>query len=247
MIRNDKSPVKHSASLWLGSGVLMLVLCGCAGRYRTEHGQWVFVWWNEGTGRTAKYVEGVDPETFQKLSPAIYAKDKNHVYLRGEVIPAADPASFEHLVGRYARDSHRVFLDTKVVSGADSATFHKLRGQEILGRDKNDFYYGDSPFHVIDLASFKVINDGWAKDSSAYYAYGYFHYIRRVNCDYASMNILNGSWAKDRNRAYYQGLPIEGVDLPSFHACDDLVAKDKNRTYRDPEFERIQQNRNAPK
>jgi len=218
----------------IGLCAVALLLSGCAQGYKNEHGQWAFVFWNEGNGRQVESVKQAEAASFEQLKPWEYARDKNHVYWRGDIIASADPRTFEHVAGRYTKDNQHVFIDQRIVKDADPATFQKVHGEEILGRDKNDFYYGDEPFHVLDAASFEMINDGWAKDSRAYYAYGYAHYIRRADCDYMSMKILNGSWAKDKNRAYYQGIPIEGVDVNSFRVTGEFSAIDNHRAYDGP-------------
>ncbi len=220
----------------------LLFICGCAPGYKKEQGQWAFIYWNEGNGRSVALVKEADAASFEQIKPPEYARDKNHVYWRGDIIASADPLTFEPVAGRYTKDNQHVFIDQRIVEGANPATFQKVRGEEILGRDKNDFYYGNEPFHVADMASFKIINDGWAKDDQAYYAYGHFHYTRRTDCDHASMKILNGYWARDKNRAYYQGIPIEGVDVDSFRATGEFSARDNRRTYQGPELEKIQNN-----
>jgi hypothetical protein len=45
------------------------------------------------------------------------------------------------------------------------------------------------------------------------------------------MKILNGSYAIDKTRAYFNGIPIEGVDVKTFRAIDESSAKDCHREY----------------
>jgi hypothetical protein len=229
---------------------LLPVLClisGCAVHYQAEQGQVAFIYYNVGVGRAVKNVAGADTSSFQQLKNGEYARDKNHVYWRGEIISNAEPASFELLAGRYAKDSEHVYLDLNVVEGADPKTFQKLPGKEIWGRDGNDFYYGQEALHVSDPGSFMILNDGWAKDQHCYYyyAYGYLNVSRKVECDYASMKILNHRWAKDSRRAYYGIKPVEVQDLVSFHAVGEADAKDKFRRYEDPDMERLKRDRAA--
>ena len=217
------------------------LLSGCAAHYESKQGEVAFVHWNEGVGRDVQNVKGADTASFQQLKKGDYAKDKNRVYWWGSIITNADPATFELMAGRYAKDGKYVYLDQNIVEGADPATFQKLTGKEIWGRDKNDFYYGNEALHVSDLGSFVILNDGWARDRRYYYyyAYGYIHESRKVDCDYASMKVLNDFWAKDARRAYYENKPIEVLDLASFHTVSEFEAKDKFRRYEDPDLERV--------
>lgn len=224
------------------------LLSGCAAHYQSEAGRVDFVYWNEGNGRSVEHVERADAGSFQPLKKGEYAKDEKHVYWRGSIISNAEPASFELLPGRYARDHQHVYLDQNIVEGADPMTFQKLPGKEIWGRDKNDFYYGNEGLHVSDLGSFNILNDGWAKDRRFYYyyAYGYIHVSRKVECDYASMKILNNYWAKDARRAYYEITPIEPVDLASFRAAGEFDAKDNYKRYDFLELQRMKREMAAP-
>ena len=98
--------------------------------------------------------------------------------------------------------------------------------------DKKDFYYLTYALGVIDPASFTIINDEWAKDRKAYYAFsGFIKYIGKVDCDYSTMKILKRSYAVDKNRGYYEGAPIEGVDVNTFQEIDEVSAKDRYRNY----------------
>jgi hypothetical protein len=228
--------------------IVVSLVSGCAAHYQAKPGGMDFVYWNEGVGRAVENVGGADAGSFQQLKKGEYAKDKNHVYWRGTIISNAEPVTFELLVGRYAKDSKHVYLDQNVVEGADPETFQKLPGKEIWGQDKNDFYYGNEALHVSDPGSFIILNDGWAKDSHFYYyyAYGYIHVSRKVDCDYASMKILNDFWAKDARRAYYGMKPVEVLDLVSFHTVGEFEGKDKYRRYEDPGVERVKREMSAP-
>jgi hypothetical protein len=53
----------------------------------------------------------------------------------------------------------------------------------------------------------------------------------KVDCDYPTMGILSDDYAVDKNRAYFQGVPIEGVDVKTFRATGPGAARDKYKTY----------------
>ena len=65
----------------------------------------------------------VDFETFKVESYSI-AKDKYHVYCRGELIPDADPATFECIKeSDYYRDKNHIWCGTELLKDADYETF----------------------------------------------------------------------------------------------------------------------------
>jgi hypothetical protein len=207
--------------------LVLFILTGCQG-YKVENGKWSFVQWNEGYGRMVLVAEDADQSSFKPIN-SDYAKDKNHVFLWNHVIDGADPTTFVYLKKNYSKDKSRVYYSAKPIEGADPNTFEIINAG--LGKDKKDFYWLTSKLGVIDPASFTVINNQWAKDQKAYYAFsGFIKYIGKVDCDYSSMKIFNG-YAVDKNRAYWEGVPIEGVDLNTFQEIDETSAKDRNRDY----------------
>ncbi|MDB6022737.1 MAG: hypothetical protein JWQ04_2594, partial [Pedosphaera sp.] len=161
-----------------------------------------------------------------------YAKDNNKVYWDTEIIQRADPNTFVYLGNLYAKDKYKVFWREREIKGADPNSFQIIDGPNLWSRDRKDFYFGERPVAVMDLASFKIIKNNWARDKTAYYAVPQFATIVKMDCDYPSMRILSEEYALDKNRAYYEGIPIEGADVKSFHVTGTITAKDKFQKYR---------------
>lgn len=80
-----------------------------------------------------------------------YLKDKHGVYINHEIIPYADPGSFEMVfalnrldtLNMYAKDKNHVFTGTKILQGADPVTFrmdYDEDKKEFVYFDKNYFY-----------------------------------------------------------------------------------------------------------
>jgi DKNYY family len=206
----------------------LLLLTGCQG-YKVEKGKWSFVQWNEGYGRMVLTVNNADQESFKPLNRD-YAKDNKHVYLWDRVVDGADPNTFVCLGNDYSKDRTKVFLRGKELLGADPNTFQVL--EYGWSKDKNDAYAWSRALKVEDLASFTILHvrllNWWAKDKDAYYIAGH---TGKIDCDYATMKILNDSYAVDKDRAYYDGKPIEGVDVKTFRATSIVTARDQYRKY----------------
>ena len=68
-------------------------------------------------------VEGADVASFKVMSMTV-AKDKNHVYYFGRILPLADPLTFEAL-GKsiYNRDKNHVWCGDSLMTDADASTF----------------------------------------------------------------------------------------------------------------------------
>ena len=85
--------------------------------------------------------------------------------------------------------------------------------------------------HAEDLSTFTPIDITWAKDAKAYYAIRFSEEEKKVPCDYESFVVLNSGYAKDKNRAYWEGMPIEGSDPASFLVLNENRADDKSHQY----------------
>lgn len=93
-----------------------------------------------------------DVESFHELNPSFYI-DRNHVYYsNGNVIPGADPSTFELLttddcintLPPYSTDSRRVYYANRVIPGVDRSTFELICYEGgVKGKDKNHTYFGD--------------------------------------------------------------------------------------------------------
>ena len=219
----------------IGFVLALMLLTGCQG-YKMENGNWSLIRYNEGVGRMVTVVEGADRASFTPLNRE-YAKDNQRVYWETTVIREADPSTFTLLGQHYSKDKSKVFWREREITGADPATFRILDGSHLLGKDKSDFYFGATPLGVADMSSFKRINRGWAKDAKAYYTTPNFSKTGRVDCDYATMRILSDQYAVDGKRAYYYGMPIEGVDVDTFRVTGTFEAQDRYKKYRGPKVD----------
>ncbi len=217
--------------------LVLLLLTGCEG-YKVENGNWSLIRYNEGVGRMVTTVEGADQNSFQPINGE-YAKDNKHVYCEAEIVEGADPDTFVYLGDFYGKDKIKVFRGTREIKGADQASFQIIDGANLWSRDKNDFYFAEHALKVVDVTSFKIINNGWAKDDKAYYAVPQFAKVGKVDCDYTTMKVLSEQYAVDKNRAYYGCSPIEGVDVETFRVTDTITAKDKYRKYRGEDIDRL--------
>jgi len=207
----------------------LLLLTGCEG-YKVENGKWSWIQYNEGYGRMVLIVDGADPKSFQPINGE-YAKDNKHVYSRAGIVEGADPNTFVYLGNDYAKDSQKVFFQANEIKSADPNTFQVI--EYGWSKDKNDVYCGKQPLKVVDTTSFTILHVGllnwWAKDKSDYYISGH---TGKIDCDYPTMKILGDFYAIDKNRAYYVGIPIDGVDLKTFRVTGNITARDKYRKYR---------------
>jgi hypothetical protein len=91
---------------------------------------------------------GVDRDTFTVLSSGYYSKDKNSVYSEDQLVPGANPATFQDLGLYYGKDGTAIYYGASIVPGADATTFQV--GEDSSGKiyfdakDKNHLYSAGS-------------------------------------------------------------------------------------------------------
>lgn len=204
---------------------LALLLAGCGTGYRKSATDVSFAGWDEGNGRWSFVIAGAEPASFTELGGG-YARDAKRVYRNGLVIEHADPATFQRIGGDYWGDARHVFLNGNVVRQADPGTFRIFEPGLNWGRDARDVYFGTTPVGVVDLASFEIVRDHWARDAVHYYTDIGPTNFYKVVCDRATFVIINRAYAKDKDRAYWGGKPIEDADLATFETAGTHGAKD---------------------
>lgn len=146
---------------------LMLSFCllSCHTGYKKIDGEWSYVTWDEGHGRRVHDL-AVDNSTFSILKNKAYAKDKDHVFYKGKIIPDADPTSYNLLEREFfAKDKNHVFLFYYKLEGANPETFTELKFP--YGRDDKRVFCGTIPMNVHNIDAFKVV-----KSSKSYNTLG---------------------------------------------------------------------------
>ena len=139
---------------------LTLLLTACSPGFEKVDGKWAYVSYDEAVGKRVRYIEA-DDATFTILRNKQYAKDKDHVFLKTNIIAHADPATF-YLIGKgYAADNTNVYLDSYTMIGADPKTFKRLSFP--YSRDAGKVFCGTLPLDIDDIESFKVTKSSSAK------------------------------------------------------------------------------------
>ena len=163
-----------------------------------------------------------------------YEVDRNRVYFDRAPMPYADARSFVDLGYGYAKDRENVYLDGQVLEFVDPATFrlkgadksqsHEHRDWQGHGRNhkgyhktKFNVYYGDKKIDAM-AASFKEMEGGYAKD-----AFNVFFYGKKLEgASAASFKILEGGYSKDAFNVYYYGKKVEGaMEIEPTESCGE--------------------------
>ncbi|MDZ4236396.1 MAG: DKNYY domain-containing protein, partial [Dietzia sp.] len=111
------------------------------------------VYWSDGT------VLSDDPQGFEIISDVnhyLFAKDSRTVYVNGNPIRGAAPATFRVLQGAYSRDDDRAFYFDGQIPDAELATFRPVEGPYAV--DSQHVYWMGKPIDGADPATFVILN-----------------------------------------------------------------------------------------
>lgn len=138
-------------------------------------------------------IADADPATFEVLTPTgRFSRDGNRVYYFGVALDGADPTSFKVVQSPFGRDDRRAYVGTIPIPVRDIATWAPLeRGTadrpwhqrhdekfprphgELSGsgwsKDSLQVYWGASPIHGADAATFETCGRFYAKDGRHVY------------------------------------------------------------------------------
>lgn len=180
-------------------------------------------------------IEGVDLATFEfplpKGTDADYAKDKQHVYWRGNQIPGVDPKTFEILDSGYVRDASNVYRNGILICD-DAAHFEMVSGNFVKNSHTVYRLYpattpiSDDPAHFREISA----QDGYSFCADLAQVYVNGNAIPGV--DPATFRVLQGGYTRDAEQSFYFDEPMpEGTKIDSLEILTGAYAKDAARVY----------------
>lgn len=190
--------------------------------------RWTKVYYKGGFPSSAFELEGADVFTFEILDEQQqYARDKNHVYFNGTIIPEADSATFEFLGTYYSRDKNNVYISGVILS-TDSPNFEFLPSN--LMRDSQHIYWSDriisdapSHFTVIDDTGSTIY---W-KDSNYIFFNG--SPIESANMD--TFEIIDDIYSHDDVNVFYRTDAISQAEIASFEIIESPYSRDAQKVF----------------
>ena len=211
--------------------LLALAITGCSSKgYQRESGKWAWVWY-DGHGRQVRYLPDVrgnvtvlsdtnyavsadnvylwgvklpeaEPATFQLLTHP-YSKDAARVYCGSVPITRADPNTFRILGGllepNFVSSAH---VYEKVVGPIDAVPRDApIVATQGWSRDEETCFFGPTALVGVDLGSFVILNNWYAKDAKQVYC----GHRAIPEADVASFRVTQYLKAEDKTHKYYQG------------------------------------------
>lgn len=139
-----------------------------------------------------------------------YAADNTHVYVSGELIEKAHPATFKVHSYYFAEDANDFYWDGKALNVRDKSTF------KILGSsDSWETHWAKDKYNGYYLAG-GVITD---------IDYETFHPIEAKTPD------QSGDYAADKHKVFFRDKEVPGADPATFKEVDFYIGQDKHRAY----------------
>lgn len=175
-------------------------------------------------------IENADYDSFEELS--IYsAKDKNHFYYEGEIVPEIDANSVT--INKYGvlRTEKYAIIAGQINTEVDPNSFKYVENSD-YSLDDNAIYYRGEKIPNSNGSAFKFIhNDGNFNE----YAQDDQHvYVNNTIIEGALPNQfvpIHGMFFKANNAIFFQIYPINDIDINTFEIIDDQLARDKNTLF----------------
>ena len=185
-------------------------------------------------------LRGADSRTFSELGYG-YAKDKNNVYMNGNILQYVDPASFR-LLPQYSsqndwnkpsKPSAPNVTPAPVAPGAPGAPGmpggHEHVGQQMFARyvvKGSTVYYNGVKVKGARASSFKDLGWGYAVDTFDVYYCG-----QEIDASTTNFKVLEDGYAKNSFDVFYLGKEVKGASPSSFKVLSNGYAKDSFDTY----------------
>ncbi len=192
--------------------------------------------WFMSTWTSAPFeVPGADAATFvwplRGGDLADYAKDRQRVFLRGQPVKDADPASFEILTDGFSRDAAHVFRGDTVICD-DPAHFEILSANFVKNSKAVYRLHPTVEVQTTDVANFRSLVEG---GEYSYFVDGSHVYVNGnivTGAAPATFRVLKGAHGTDARRAYYfDKLMPDGTLLASFEVLEGQYSRDAQRVY----------------
>lgn len=174
---------------------------------------------------SCKPVVGSDGKSFELINNA-YAKDKNHIYLYGNVneiistpiILPCDIATFEALEYPYSKDKASVFYADKKLIGMDAATFELLGSS--YSKSKEVVYFTNLKIVGADVASFNIFKENeefiqdieYAKDKNSIFCAD----KKLSQANVSTFKVLGQNYGSDNQHVFYKTKIVKGAEPNSF-------------------------------
>lgn len=192
----------------------LLILTSCKRGYIIEDGKVYYEYWNEGNGQGKRLVEQADAQTFQKMSLDCdwdfdFGKDKDHLFLNGELLKNIDPNTFKFIGNYIFRDKDSAYfmgawptknLNDNIIKGVNPNRIKLIKYP--WAKADNFLINGSDTVSLDDINDFTPIDEDWGKSKK------YIIYRNKIlyGADVETFKIISPFQGKDKNYNYEYGI-----------------------------------------
>lgn len=208
------------------------ILTSCRIGYKVEGDKVYYEYWNEGSGQNKRLIEQADAKTFQELTfdcdcEFEFGKDKDHLFIDGELIKKIDPNSFK-FVGNYIfrdKDSAYFFgfyndIQDCVIRGVNPDKIKLIKYP--WSKADNLLIHGRDTIRLDDINDFIPIDNDWGK-TKKYVVNGN---QKLYDADIATFKVTSSFQGKDKNFNYEFGIINEDDFKKTNYKTFDFNNKD---------------------
>lgn len=210
--------------------LIISTLTSCRRGYKVEGDKVYYEYWNEGSGQNKRLIEQADAKTFQKLTfdcDLKFGKDKDHLFIDGELIKNIDPNTFKFIGNYIFRDKDSAYffgfynsLNNCVITGVNPDKIKLIKYP--WAQADNLLIHGSDTVSLNDINDFIPVDDDWGKTKK--------HMVNSdqilYGADVATFKITSSFQGKDKNFNYEFGAINEDDFKKTSYETFDFDHKD---------------------
>lgn len=208
------------------------ILTSCRRGYKIENGKVYYEYWNEGSGQGKQLIKQADAKTFQELNfdcdcDFEFGKDKNHLFINGEIIKNIDPKTFQFIGNYIFRDKDSAYffgfydnLNNCLIKGINPNKINLLKYP--WAKAGNILIHGNDTISIDDINKFIPLDDDWGKTKK--YIINKNQIVFGANIE--TFKIISSFEGKDKNYNYEFGFINEDEFKKTSYKTFDFDKKD---------------------
>lgn len=133
-----------------------------------------------------------------------YARDKKNIYYKDKIVKNVDDKTFTVLYAPLAKDKNYVFVGGEINKLMDTNTLEMFdKDYPVYLKDKNHVYFVYQPMKNFDVKTFVNIGDGYIRDKNNIYYYG--EVVKGADKETFELDVSDRGAARDQNAYYRFG------------------------------------------
>ncbi len=187
------------------------IFTSCRRGYKVEGDKVYYESWNEGSGQNKRIIEQADAKTFKELTFDCdcnfeFGRDKNHLFIDGELIKNIDPNTFKFIRNYIFRDKDSAYffgfynnINDCVIKGVNPDKIKLIKYP--WAKADNFLIHGRDTVNIADINEFVPIDDDWGKTKTQIINNNRIVY----GADVETFKITSSFEGKDRKFSYEFG------------------------------------------